>query len=35
MAFFDDVGEITRVLWYNRELMTDLELLDIAFPSKR
>ena len=33
-AFFDDVGEIRQMLWYNRELVTDLELLDIAFPSK-
>ncbi|MBP3948002.1 hypothetical protein [Corynebacterium sp. Marseille-P3884] len=35
MAFFDDVGEITHVLWYNRELMTDVELLDAAFPPKQ
>lgn len=32
MAFFDDAGEVNQILWYNRELVTDLELLDIAFP---
>ena len=35
MTFFDDVGEIKQILWHNRELVTDLELLDIAFPPKR
>ena len=33
--FFEDIGEIKQITWYNRELVTDLELLDIAFPPKR
>ena len=35
LSFFDDVGEIKQILWYNRELVTDLEMLDMAFPPKR
>ena len=35
LSFFDDVGEIKQILWHNRELVTDLEMLDMAFPPKR
>ena len=35
VLFFDDIGEIKQIAWYNRELVTDLEMLDIAFPPKR
>ena len=35
VLFFEDIGEIKQITWYNRELVTDLELLDIAFPPKR